>query len=202
MTWLLGCSSGNVLLVDVQTNVRSADFDAVEVEFSSGSTTVTSSPLPASAVAADLSSTRVAEFAGLPSGVGRVVVRFVRDGGVVAVGQAEFALNGPALVTVVVAQECNGVTCPGEGRVCVGGRCADPRCTPESAEFCPAPLGEEAADCPAAADCNSNVCVVGACVSTFGGICDAGTADAGSPDAGPPAAGPPPESRPADSRAC
>ncbi|MFK7987954.1 MAG: hypothetical protein AB8I08_18185, partial [Sandaracinaceae bacterium] len=88
------------------------------------------------------------------------------------------------------------------GRVCVGGRCADPRCTPESAEFCPAPLCEEAADCPAAADCNSNVCVVGACLSTFGGICDAGTADAGSPDAGPPDAGPPPESRPADSRAC
>ncbi|RLB46954.1 MAG: hypothetical protein DRJ42_26480, partial [Deltaproteobacteria bacterium] len=81
-------------------------------------------------------------------------------------------------VTVLMTRDCRGVACPGAGddpleAACLGGRCVDERCTPETPEFCPAPECGTSAECTdMISDCADRVCEDGTCfVSTDAAIC-------------------------------
>ncbi len=76
-------------------------------------------------------------------------------------------IQGDHAITVVLSRDCRDVMCPGAGdaasqTACLGGLCIDPRCTPETPEFC------EAAECTAPSDCPPHACAdvrcAGACL--------------------------------------
>ncbi|MFK8002006.1 MAG: C-type lectin domain-containing protein [Polyangiales bacterium] len=70
--------------------------------------------------------------------------------------------------TLVITRNCGNVECPAVGgdavlRSCYGGRCADPRCTVETPELCPAICASDA-EC-SSSGCRRGRCVDGACFS-------------------------------------
>ncbi len=72
-------------------------------------------------------------------------------------------------VTVLMTRDCLGVMCPGTGSdptetACLGGRCVEERCTPETPEYCPVPECTAATECTdVISDCAAPVCEDGTC---------------------------------------
>ncbi len=72
-------------------------------------------------------------------------------------------------VTVLMTRDCVGVMCPATGSdptetACLGGRCVEDRCTPETPEYCPVPECAAAAECAdAVSSCAAPVCEDGTC---------------------------------------
>ncbi|MGE3633523.1 MAG: RCC1 domain-containing protein [Sandaracinaceae bacterium] len=185
------CEAGSLLTVDLVTDLhpsREVDVARVDVLEDLG---LAASPIRTETTSLDeaddaLSGLRVAELDGLARRTYVVRVRLQRGGAEVAEGLTLAELTGSALaVTVRVTRDCAGVSCPMDGDepaaiACVGGRCVDPRCSPESPGACPDP--ECATDDACAADpslpaCARGVCLGGVCASYLddarcgGGIC-------------------------------
>ncbi len=74
-------------------------------------------------------------------------------------------------MTIVLLRSCRDAVCPGplddpSHAACFGGECGDPRCTPETPEYCPSPLCEDAGDCaPPLAQCAEVRCEGGLCLT-------------------------------------
>lgn len=128
--------------------------------------------------------------------------------GVLVIGRQVSVIVQTAVTvaTVVITRDCRGVMCPGDGNPllasCLGGQCADPRCTVETPEFCPAGTCFNETDCSPPHLCAVASCVTGACLfDTDDSLCDDGERcdielacvaadfDAGTPDTGTPDAG-------------
>ncbi len=73
------------------------------------------------------------------------------------------------IVTIVLTRSCEGVMCPNDNPAfdsCLGGRCVDPRCTPETPEFCPPGQCVSAAECGVPdAECVESRCGDGVCLA-------------------------------------
>jgi len=68
-------------------------------------------------------------------------------------------------LTVVITRDCEGVVCGDPSLpTCHGGRCADDRCTEESAEFCPEAECTFDGDCMGGASCARALCTSGTCL--------------------------------------
>lgn len=134
-------------------------------------------------------------------------VSLFRDGGAIISRQVSVTVRGSITIgTVVITRNCEGVMCPGSGdnpllASCLSGRCADPRCTVETPEFCPPGACMSAGECDPHV-CAEATCITGACLyDPDDGQCDVGQRcdvdlgcvdsdfDAGMPDAGSPDVG-------------
>ena len=201
---LLGCSSAAsepVLHVDVKTDyVPGDDFDGIRVEIGSGDL----APRVEQFVdlRADYVRGRRVASASVSEGTIEVVVSMVDDGNVLASRVASVEVGrGVTVATVVITRNCRGVMCPAPGgdsllRSCYGGRCADPRCTMETPEFCPV-LCLSDNEC-AGSGCFEGSCEAGVCFSVArDGACSSGErcrsdglcvpeGDAGAPDSSVP----------------
>ena len=112
-----------------------------------------------------LAGQRVAELDGLPrSPLAARVSLLGPTGEIVASREVIVELDGDYAVTMLITGSCQGVVCPSEGddpnhTSCLGGRCVDPRCTPETPELCDE-LGCSAdADCSSPVSCGQGVCI-------------------------------------------
>lgn len=211
-----GCPGGGAtLLVEVLTNYRAGvDFDGAVIAIHAGSDTrATGAPVrtaPRVSVGARPgrpSPFRAAELGGLAAGSYLVLARLYRGEVEVARGRVLVTTTGGARsVIVLVTSECDRVECPGGGEpslsACLAGRCVDPRCGPDAAEFCPPPECAADAECASVGpECVRGLCVSGACASfaddercaggscdrdlgCVGGAMDAGLEDGGRDDAG------------------
>lgn len=96
----------------------------------------------------------ITTFDGVADGVRVVRVRlFDVSGGLLATTRVQVLVTGDRVVRVRVSRACVEVACPPVGgsatlSACVGGRCVDPRCGPETPELCP-----EIAFCSASSEC-------------------------------------------------
>lgn len=111
---------------------------------------------------------RIAELSGLRPGTSAVRVTLLDARGmVIAERTTIMTLSAHHALTVLITSACEGVSCPGPAddpsfSACVGGRCVDPRCSPEAPERC----GER--QCTSDAQCSSPVeCAGGACIEGF-----------------------------------
>lgn len=169
---LTSCDDGpTLLIVDLRTDlVPGVELDAVRTEVLSGDAAGRRVDHAVDAEADYLDGVRVAELTDLEPGELTVEVVLLRDGAAVVSRPVRVTLERTMAVTVVVTRDCRGVECPAPdgdpvAEACVGGTCADPRCTEEQPDAC---VGECAgdADCPApAAACASARCVGGACLA-------------------------------------
>jgi len=127
---------------------------------------------------------RVAEYLDVPEGHSFVRVSLLnRAGGVLAERIVDLELSQSYALTVVMTRNCRDVVCPGSGdapslRACLDSRCVDPRCRPDTPEYCP-PTCEADADCMidgcAEARCTDGTCLcerLSACYEA-GRECDA-----------------------------
>lgn len=116
-----------------------------------------------------------AEVPAIPSGPHRVELALSRASSPVASQTTAVSVAAATSVTVVVTRDCRGVDCgAGEAaRACLGARCVEPSCTPETPEACPAPECTAASDCAAASACATVLCSNGVCLYGDAGICDA-----------------------------
>lgn len=149
-----------------------------------------------------------------------IEVSLFQDGAPVIARQVSVIVQSAVTVaTVVITRDCRGVMCPGLGNPllasCLGGQCADPRCTVETPEFCPEGTCFADADCPMHA-CARATCITGACLfdpddsmcesgqrcdvelECVEGDLDAGAQDAGMPDARTPDAFTQPDAGPVE----
>lgn len=159
----LGCEDpATRLAVSVRTDFQpGGEFDAIHVEFAG-----TSLEHAARSGGDYVEGVRLAEE---PAELGEtgIVVQLMRGGDVVIERRVSVVVRAPlTIATLVITRDCTGVMCPGSGsplfESCLGGQCADPRCTRETPEFCPA------AECTNDAACPDGDCVVGRCVE---GVC-------------------------------
>ena len=158
--------------------------------------------------------TRVAHFHGLKKGKRyRLHVSLYLGNKEVISRPVSTLLHDDRITTVMLARNCEGVSCPEAGdspeaTACLGGRCVDPQCTDGTQETCPTPTCREDSDCPdppascAVAECENGTCwsnilpnvcspteycnINTGCESlsvTDSGF-DAGSTDAGVPDSG------------------
>ncbi|MAQ16104.1 MAG: hypothetical protein CMN30_15105 [Sandaracinus sp.] len=116
-----------------------------------------------------LAGERIANFSGLGPGIHLVSVSLIGSGGeVVSSRRVSADVRGSSTVTVVITQSCRDQVCPAEGdddslTECAGGRCVDPRCSPEAPELC-GDRCESDGECPAASACTRGVCTDGTCL--------------------------------------
>jgi hypothetical protein len=119
------------------------------------------------------------------------------SGEVVLERRAVVQVRGVTVATMVMTRDCVGVECPTSDPAllaCVGGRCVDPRCTPETPEFCPPPVCDDDTACEvmgcADGRCVDDVCMwaerPGACEPTQWCSPEAGCVDRSGRDAGAP----------------
>ena len=112
---------------------------------------------------------RVAEFEGLAPGNYVIRVELLTpEGATLALRDTLLHLTEGYALTVLLTSSCDEVVCPGEGSptentACYGGRCVDPRCSPETPEFCGEPTCATDADC-GAVGCAAGVCVESECL--------------------------------------
>ncbi|MEM6954281.1 MAG: hypothetical protein AAF645_01295, partial [Myxococcota bacterium] len=132
----------------------------------------------------------------LGRGLWRVTGELISAGRTIATRVVTLELDSDASVTMLFTRSCENVTCPNDNPAfdtCLGGRCVDPRCTPETPEFCPAdPQCDVASDCSSAgSDCIVSACEDGVCLERAGTslcgpdeLCDysAGCVTGGRPD--------------------
>jgi len=217
--------AGPLVLVDVRTDLSpGADFARVETLLARERITDTTEARRVTFsdyTGADfIVGRRVAEFRDVATGTAHLQVRLVESTGGTVVGRDMILdVQGDVAVTVVLTRSCATVLCPGPddpitSTACQGGRCVDPRCSPENPDAC------GTLDCASDAECSSTGCVRGRCQD---GVCfsvpddalcasdqrcdaagactarpvdggplpfDAGRQDAGPRDAGPRDAGP------------
>ncbi len=87
--------------------------------------------------------------------------------------------DGTTGVTVLLTRDCVGVMCPAPGGnpallACLAGECVDPRCSPQSPEFCPPPDCTTNDECEAVVACSTprcedNICFVSSLADMCGG---------------------------------
>ncbi len=122
---------------------------------------------------------RVAELGDLAPGTYALRVMLVDLADTEVMGRdVVVTVRETAGVTVLMTRDCRGVACPGAGddpleAACLGGRCVDERCTPETPEYCPAPECGTSAECTdVISECADRVCEDGTCfVSTDATMC-------------------------------
>lgn len=169
---LASCSPTTAtLFVDIRTDlVAGVEFTATRVQVFGGGGTLAFADSDVSAADDFFAGVRVAELAGLPLGTLDLRVELSDATGRAVIGRpVRVTLRTDTVVTVLVTRDCRGVECPGAGdpaaTACLGGRCVDPRCTPEAPERCPVGCSV-AADCPApGAACADARCESGVCFS-------------------------------------
>lgn len=176
--WGLGCDAPTVLLVDLRTDyVPGVEFSTVVVELLAPDAGFDAPRVEETRVYAVESrepffeGVRVAEIEEVAPGPRRILVRLSdADGEVLAEIPLAVTVRGAHALTVKVTRDCAGVVCPAEGGdanaiTCVGGRCVDPGCTPETPEACPTPVCTADAQCEGATDaCARPVCDEGVCL--------------------------------------
>ncbi|MFK7988815.1 MAG: SBBP repeat-containing protein [Sandaracinaceae bacterium] len=113
---------------------------------------------------------RVAELSGLPLGNWTLRVQLMSATGAVELERVALVdLEATTAITVVMTRSCRGVVCPAPGGdpralACLGGRCVQPDCTPETPESCPPASCSDTAECPTPeAACASARCSRGEC---------------------------------------
>ncbi|MEZ4339037.1 MAG: hypothetical protein R3B82_20660 [Sandaracinaceae bacterium] len=111
----------------------------------------------------------VAEYHSIEAGDYLVRVRVLSAGRVILSRQARVDVHDALSVTLLLARDCIGVSCPAasdapELTECLGGRCVDPACTDESPESCGSPGCSADADCDPGATCATASCVRGSCL--------------------------------------
>lgn len=113
---------------------------------------------------------RIAAFETLQPGTWAARVRLLDASGSTRLERAVLVeVAGNTTATVIMTRDCEGVSCPGAGDTqnalaCLGGRCVDPRCTPQTPEYCPEPDCTIAAECPPVATCAERRCNFGLCM--------------------------------------
>ena len=164
---VLGCagSSGNEVSVDVRTDwIPSVEFDTVVVRAG----TETPQSRPATLAEDYVRGVRVAELTNLANGRQDIDVRLMNGAEMVARRTVPVQLTGDLAITVILTRDCSGISCPAgdaAATACLGGRCVDPSCTPETPENCPVDDCSQDSDCPAAAQsCLSATCIYGTCL--------------------------------------
>lgn len=166
------CDSGATVVVDLKTDYRPGhQFLGVRVELGDIELREVRARQDAFASAGDdfLNGERVAELRDLQAG--EVAVRaslLDRDGQVIATRTTILTLSGQHALTVLITSSCEGVTCPGAAddpalSACVGGRCVDPRCSPERPDLCGEPGCEVDEDCSSPVACSDGVCIASEC---------------------------------------
>ncbi len=164
------------LVVDVTTDLSPAEeFSSIRVQrFASledlyipGRTAAEVQDLVATPGASYADGVRAAEFGDLPAGDHFLRVDLLDDAQAVLVSrQAIVAVAANVVANVVMTRSCIDVNCADRLQTCVGGRCADPACLPETGERCPPPQCQEDGDCAApAATCADVRCRAGTCLS-------------------------------------
>ncbi len=177
---LAGCqASGGALIVSLKTDYAPAtEFAAVRVELFEvlPIDPDTSRPrieeAPALTSADFIAGHTVAEFAGVAERDIAVRVALLDvSGAEIASRVVLVSMHGQYGLTVLVTRDCRGVSCPAPTddptfSACLGGRCVDPHCGPESPEACGVRACSSGADCGAVAECASVECLadVGACL--------------------------------------
>ncbi len=116
-----------------------------------------------------------AEISDLSLGGHRVELVLEREGAPVVAQVTAVTVTPATSVTVVITRDCRGVDCgAGEAaRACLGARCVEPSCTPETPEACPSPECADASECAASQACATPVCSAGVCLYDDAGICAA-----------------------------
>lgn len=175
---LAACSADSATLdVRVVTGlVPGAEFRIVTTELLSGENLETASHVDASTEAVArlgmpyATGQNVASFQ-VPFGDHVVRVRLARPNGSFLVERiVRTQIAGNAVVSVHITRDCVGVVCPGSGdnaalSTCLAGRCVDPRCAVDAAQFCPTLVFcSEAGSCRATSDCASPLCEEGVCI--------------------------------------
>ncbi len=211
-----GCEGegGITLLVELKTDlVPGTEFAAVRTEVAAAAepTNTLSAREVDVALGRDLTAgRRVAELDRLEPGTYVVRVTLVDIGGSEVLRRdVVVTATGTTGFTVLMTRDCVDVRCPMVGgdpalMACVGGRCVEPRCTPEAPEYCPVPECTAASECSdPVSSCAEPVCEDGTClVRTETAVCAAGEycdptagcrgapGDGGPTDAAPMDAGP------------
>lgn len=172
---LAGCGQQDAvdLFVDVRTDVRPEyEFASVRIELvgagSAGPGRV-QRPATAAEEAAFREGMRVAEFEEVDRPLVSVRVALLDALGLPVLERAAAVRIGERdrIVTVLLTRDCAGVICPGPGddpslEACLGGRCVDARCTPETPEHCPRGCDDDS-DCAVEASCATGRCDEGTC---------------------------------------
>lgn len=191
------------LFVDVRTDVRPGyEFAVVRADLI-GAEATGSSRVERPVVVADtttyLEGARVAQFEDVSRSQVAVRVALLDRMGLPLLEHAAAVQLGwtDRVVTVVLTRDCAGVMCPGVSDdaslvACLGGRCVDPRCSPETPEHCPTGCSSDG-DCSVEASCATGQCESGTCLRVEReGVCsedewchpETGCAKLGAGDAG------------------
>lgn len=123
---------------------------------------------------------RIAEFGGIHPGSYLAEVALLDPSGETTASRTiAVEFQHSLAVTAVITRSCQGVLCPEASdpaaTECLGGRCVDPSCTPETPELCGAPSCATDEEC-APSSCEEAVCYAGTCLlRSAPGLCPAGT---------------------------
>lgn len=184
---LVACGDADTtsLFVDVRTDfVGGRDFTGVQVSIGEGDIRERHEH-NYSGLVDYFRGARVATASSIEAGATMLEVVLVREGRpvITRIVRATVVADVRNIVTVVITRDCSGVMCPSDAGnplfdACLGGRCEDPRCTPEAPAFCAAGECTRDDECSATgcqqAQCVSNVCLLGAddaqCDAGF--VCD------------------------------
>jgi hypothetical protein len=175
-----------LLVVELATDLTGGvDFVGVRVELRRGDMMIGEMSELAPRGQSFITPQRVALFEGLADGTYEVDAAVVDlDGAPVAARRTIVEIHEDLALTVVIAGACRDVECPGPGddpdaTACAGGRCVDPRCSPETPDLCGEVCASDAA-CPDVAGvsgtCVEGVCLYPACAE---GTCEIGCASDG-----------------------
>lgn len=192
---------GHELSIDLRTDlVAQVEFDEVVVTLDGSNERIERTAFGVDYVVGR----RVVEYAGISGGTHLVHMTLRRAGSVVAQRDVGVSLTQDLAITVVITRDCRGVSCPNGGSVsdtaCLGGMCVDPRCTPETPEFCPDEPCTADTDCPLPPQsCLARTCLFGTCFVADDGTCgserycseESGCVTPVLPDGGPPTDGGP-----------
>lgn len=171
---LAGCDDPKtLLLVDLRTDYTpGAEIARVAwvVERDPGGSVVQTGERPIRVGEDLLAGERLTEVEALaPGPVHLRVTLLAATGHEVAARRVGLELRGRQSATVVITRSCRDRSCPEPGgdpmsSACVGGRCVDPRCTPETPAFCDEAGCATADDCPRAVPCAIARCVDRECL--------------------------------------
>lgn len=162
---------GGGLAVDLKTDlVAGRQFVGIRTEigpaaFATGEASATKRVDRLAAAGEDyLSGRRVAELEGLTGAIAVRVTLVDNFGEDIVSRTTLLTIKGNFALTVLITGSCRDVQCPGPDddtglTACVGGRCVDPRCSPETPEYCGAPGCASASECSPTSDCTTPVCI-------------------------------------------
>lgn len=179
---MVGCSTGSTeptVRVDLKTDyVPFVEFDAVRVQVDDGDVALRFDHVVERGEDY-LRGQRINE-AMTQAGEHALTVTLFRGGNPVATRRVSAIVQPPiTVVTIVLTRNCEGVMCPNDNPAldsCLGGRCVDPRCTPQTPEFCPPDQCMAASECavPDVA-CVEGRCDDGVCLAVPNdALCEAG----------------------------